>query len=464
LESFFRQQVKRQLLVNREKKKNDGSQFRDILRPSAYLKRLGHLLRAFHIIGAHVNIEIEHMIRKVMFDECNDAGAGYVGQTVLPKRKKEKDENMPIGLVQTISMFYTHLITSCVETKYNRVYSPFENGFYDLKPMEPSIQDYTTPNELQALCRLIGPGGVRVIDQDMVRLSLRCIGDMKLVLLANSVVINKDLDVYSSESWSETAKSFRHLDKLTDAATLYGLILCFRKNLRNALAHVAEEKTPFMKRSVSLIHSRLEEANYDHKKFNQMALDFGVVSPLSDSMMHTVVLGKLKEDSASEADSELEIYRRAIPILFGFIFTSDSWKNVQFHVPTGALQNNGMCIAHTLKLLFDALTLNSGSKRHAHSKSLKIHFLRYASITLLNMNTPQFRQTYSAHRSRDLLVFLDYFIRLNEDLSVAELEQAGVPYAMIRAQYVRLYGAANDITRTEGLVDVNTLDEMTGEN
>jgi hypothetical protein len=50
---------------------------------------------------------------------------------------------------------------------------------------------------------------VRVIDQDMVRLSLRCIGDMKLVLLANSVVINKDLDVYSSESWSETAKSFR---------------------------------------------------------------------------------------------------------------------------------------------------------------------------------------------------------------------------------------------------------------
>ena len=89
------------------------------------------------------------MIRKVMFDECNDAGAGYVGQTVLPKRKKEKDPNMPNGLVETISMFYTHLITSCVEAKYNRVYSPFENGFYDLKPMEPSIQDFTTPNELQ---------------------------------------------------------------------------------------------------------------------------------------------------------------------------------------------------------------------------------------------------------------------------------------------------------------------------
>jgi hypothetical protein len=70
-----------------------------------------------------------------------------------------------------------------------------------------------------------------------------------------------------------------------------------------------------------------------------MALDFGVVSPLSDSMMHTVVLGKLKEDSASEADSELEIYRRAIPILFGFIFTSDSWKNVSFNVPTGGSQH-----------------------------------------------------------------------------------------------------------------------------
>ena len=67
---------------------------------------------------------------------------------------------------------------------------------------------------------------------------------------------------------------------------------------------------------------------------------------------------------------------------------------------------------------------------------------------------------------RDLLCFLDYvsslffqinsteceFILLDDDLNVSDLEQAGIPYAMIRSQYVRLYGKANDITRTEGLV------------
>merc|ERR1719356_108905 len=92
-------------------------------------------------------------------------------------------------LIHKIADYYVNLIESCVNPKNGRVYSPFERGFYDLKTKEPSIQDYTTPNELQALCRLLGPGGVRVLDCEMIRQSLRCISEIKLVLVANQVMI-----------------------------------------------------------------------------------------------------------------------------------------------------------------------------------------------------------------------------------------------------------------------------------
>merc|ERR550534_2029987 len=111
-----------------------------------------------------------------------------------------------------------------------------------------------------------------------------------------------------------------------------------------------------------------------------------------------------------------------------------------------------MCIAHTLQLLLDSIT--QGKSRAELARDLKLKFLRYASLTLLNMNIPQFRTQYAAHKPRDLLCFLDYFIRLDDSLSVSDLEQAGVPYALIRAQYVRLYGAANKMAM-EDLVNLN---------
>jgi len=398
------------------------------------------------------------MIRKIMFDECNDENLGHVGQAIFDQRKQDG----PAKLVHEISAYYVNLIKSCVAPKNGRVYSPFERGFYETKTKEPSIQDYTTPIELQALCRLLGPGGVRVLDYEMIKLSVRSISEIKTVLVANNVMVtDENMDASSGAKWDKISKTFRFLERLTEHSILFGLILCFRKELRSALSVVAKEKTPFMAQSVHLIHQRLVENGVIHNKFNQMSLDFGVVSAFSDNIINTIVVEKLKEDTKSP-DEEMQYYRRAIPVLFGFLFTNNAWKNVYFHVPTGALSNNGLCIAHTLQLLLDAVSpLN---RRKEYSRQLKINFLKYAALTQLNMNTSQFRQQYSAHKVRDLFCFLDYFVRLDSDLRTSDLEQAGVPYAMIRSQYVRLYGDANDITKTEGLVGLNQEEEVEGRN
>jgi len=54
------------------------------------------------------------------------------------------------------------------------------------------------PVKLLALCRLIGPGGVRVLDTEMIRRSLHCLKKIKTSILANMLVIDKGLDVSSS--------------------------------------------------------------------------------------------------------------------------------------------------------------------------------------------------------------------------------------------------------------------------
>lgn len=286
----------------------------------------------------------------------------------------------------------------------------------------------------------------------MLRMSVKCIHEIKIVLVANQVMVQKETNVSSPQQWKQVANTFRHLEKLSQHSTLLGLILCFRKELREALRVVAGEKTPFMARSVALIQKRLVDHGQLHPRFNQLALDFGVVSPLTDTNMHTVVLQKLKE-KCSDPEQEMQFFRKAIPVLFGFLFTSPAWKNVRFDVKTGALTNNGLCIAHSIQLLLDALTY--GNERAQFSRDLKLKFLRFASLTLLNMNSPQGRANYPAHKSKDLLCFLDYFIRLDDSLSVSDLQAAGVPYSLIRSQYVRLYGNANAMKQEEK-VDLNT--------
>eukprot|EP00494_Astrolonche_serrata_P034542 UN34811 len=307
-----------------------------------------------------------------MFDECNDESLGHVGHPAPPqiKKKNEKNENWYTVYRTTIIV----LLQVVLLRKTSRVYSPFERGFYDLTPQEPSIQDFTTPNELQALCRLLGPGGVRVIDGEMIGRCTNIITEIKTCLVANQVMVQKDIDVSSSEKWSQSSKTFRQLDRLTHHATLLGLILCFRKELRAALKVVALEKTPFMARSVGLVHERLLEHGVNHPKFNAMALDFGVQSAMSDSIMHQIVLKKLKENSNNQSE-ELQFHARAIPTLFGFMFISNAWRNVFFDVPTGALSNNGMCIAHTIQLLLDSIT-NQGKARAELARELKLKFLR----------------------------------------------------------------------------------------
>merc|ERR1719356_772196 len=104
-------------------------------------------------------------------------------------------------LIHKIADYYVNLIESCVSPKNCRVYSPFERGFYDLKSKEPSIQDFTTPIELQALCRILGPGGVRVLDYRMIHKSCDCIEEIKTVLTANQVMVTQNVDASSGKKW-----------------------------------------------------------------------------------------------------------------------------------------------------------------------------------------------------------------------------------------------------------------------
>merc|ERR1712242_662052 len=123
-------------------------------------------------------------------------------------------------------------------------------------------EDYFSPSELIALCRIIGPSGVRVMDTKLIKKATKCLNKLKEIFEANAGFLKK-IDMrhfYGHGKWLAVVAKLQHLDELVRQGVSLGSILLFRRTLRDALKQVVGEEAPFESGSVSLLHDRIISA------------------------------------------------------------------------------------------------------------------------------------------------------------------------------------------------------------
>ncbi|ETO15217.1 hypothetical protein RFI_22147 [Reticulomyxa filosa] len=393
-----------------------------MVRPSRFVSRLDRLFRACSRLHSYINIDLERMIRDLLYADFYDDSVGGVGGPLGVPKKQESTSGVKEvtkkndRLIHDIRDWYVNIVDSrCAAPGSGAVYSPILNGFYDLQSNRTApLEDYCSLTELESLCRVIGPSGVRVIDIEIVK-----IGHAAMVKIAKTLRDNKDLiqgvemeKFFGEERWKNVVTRFKGLDIISKQGIVVGSVILFRKLLRKAL----------------LYHKRIYVDSFSH-----LSLDVGIVSTFSDNVMRNVFYELGKDDSSTKL-------WQYIPLVFGIAFANPFWRGCRYSMEFGALDNNGFAIADCVQNL---ISIFCDPQEH---RKMKLQFLGIAGRSLLYL-----KKSRNDPIVNHLYLLLDYFVSLSKDLTLHDLQAVSIPYDVIRAQIVKIYGDASGMKTDDPL-------------
>eukprot|EP00495_Collosphaeridae_sp_1-RS-2012_P007445 TRINITY_DN716_c0_g1_i1.p1 TRINITY_DN716_c0_g1~~TRINITY_DN716_c0_g1_i1.p1 ORF type:complete len:559 (-),score=120.28 TRINITY_DN716_c0_g1_i1:27-1457(-) len=204
----------------------------NIVRPTEYMARLQNLFNCISDIDAVVSIDLIKMTRELMYWQMHDSFVGSIGTAVgVPEDKSLKPtKESQNKLIHTIMKYYMHFLHNSMQ---RMVYSPIYGGFCDvvINKSQTQAEDYFSPSELTALCRIIGPQGVRVIDTECHKKASRQLLKIVEIYEENEKVLRRcDIEnFYGLRQWQAVVSSIKHYDDLVSIAIGLGSILLFRK-------------------------------------------------------------------------------------------------------------------------------------------------------------------------------------------------------------------------------------------
>lgn len=422
MHDFFYQEMR--LLVQETSK--------TMVRPTRFISRLERLFRATTRIGDYINLDLERMVKQVLYADFYDDRVGVAGGALGMPRLAENSigkQNVMKKLIHDIRDWYVGIVDSrCAAYESGAVFSPILNGFYDTRSHSSPLEDYCSISELECLCQLIGPSGVRVLDIEIVKIGHAAMQKILVVLRKNKELLDR-VDMYkfyAEDRWQAITKRFNGLDVISQQGVAIGSVILFRKLLREALHNVIRRQCTFYSSTMSKIHDKLFRDRIYFESLCHLGLDVGIVSDFTDNVMRNVFY-QLAND-----DPKIWSY---IPLVFGICFANSFWTSskVEYDIKLGALTNNGFALANCVSTLISIFTEQS-----AHRKN-KLLFLDIAGRTLLFL-----KKQNANHDSINLLfLFLDYFIEICHDLTPMDLQSFSVPYDVVRAQLVKIYGDAS---------------------
>jgi NCK-associated protein 1 len=177
-----------------------------------------------------------------------------VFNNVLLQQTQQQD---PHG-EKTIAHLYCHYYTTALLNRVKNsppghiVYSPCQKSFVSLTALgaQPfNVEEFSDVNELRALSDLIGPYGMKLLNETLVWEVAREVADLKkLVLLNKDTLLGLRSNFDKPEQMKELARRLTSVESLLARMTNVGIILCFRNLAQGSMNDCLKERIPFLLR------------------------------------------------------------------------------------------------------------------------------------------------------------------------------------------------------------------------
>ncbi|KAF0311325.1 Membrane-associated protein Hem [Amphibalanus amphitrite] len=321
-------------------------------------------------------------------------------------------------------------------------FSPSQRVFVSLQadPAQPSAEEFTDVTELRSLAELIGPYGMKTLNETLVWLVSSQVQELKKLVAANrDVLIALRTNFDKPETMKELVKRLQNVDTVLQRMTIVGVILCFRDLCQEALHDVLTERIPFLLSSVEDFQqhvpvngdSMLESTRL--KVVSEMASAAGL-----HCKVDPVLVNLLKP--AQKADNPEEEYLLSC-LLMVFVAVSIPRlardDNSHYVAALEGHANNTHCLANAVNSVFGALFSITG---HGDIEDRLKEFLALASSSLLRLGQEQEKEA-TKHRD-SVYLLLDQIVQASPFLSM-DLMESCFPYALLRMSYHSVYKGDN---------------------
>uniref|UniRef100_A0A8C4NIK5 NCK-associated protein 1 n=1 Tax=Eptatretus burgeri TaxID=7764 RepID=A0A8C4NIK5_EPTBU len=315
------------------------------------------------------------------------------------------------------------------------VFSPCMKAFLNLTSeshdLPFSAVEYTDITEMRCLAELLGPYGIKFLNENLMWHISSQVGELKKLVLENmEVLVQMRISFDKPDQMSALYKRLLNVDSLLKRMCIIGTILSFRALAQDGLQDVLSNHIPFLLGSIKNFQEHIPRET--DIKVAMSVYELSSAAGLTCEIDPALVMALSPQKAESNAEDE---YKFAC-LLMVFVAVSlpslASLPTSQYSPTLEGHQNNIHCLATAINQLAAALfTINKGNVE----ERLK-EFLALASSSLLKIGQETDKLTTRNRESVYLL--LDLIVQESPFLTMDLLESC-FPYALLRNAYHAVY-------------------------
>ncbi|XP_035233837.1 membrane-associated protein Hem-like isoform X2 [Stegodyphus dumicola] len=408
LESRFNKSLVKMVMFNPENN--------EIAKPSELLTSVRSFMSVLQSIENYVHLDITRVFNNVLLQ-----------QTQPQDSHGDK----------TVTCLYTNWYLEALLRRVSAghiTYSRNQKAFVTLSAegqLPFSAEEFSDINELRALAELIGPYGMKYLNESLMWHIASQVTELKKL-----VVINKDIlmalrsNYDKPEQMKELFRRLQNVDNVLQRMTIIGVIICFRSLAQDSLSDVLTDRIPFLLSSVCDFKHHVP--NGDSMIVSEMASAAGLPCRVDPALVAALRSQKseLGEDEYTVACLLMVFVAVSLPKL-------SRNEGSYYKASLEGHSNNIHCLAQAINGIAGALFTICG---HGDIEDRLKEFLALASSSLLRLGQENDKE---ATRNREsVYLLLDLIVQESPFLTMDLLESC-FPYALLRNAYHAVYRIEN---------------------
>lgn len=385
----------------------------EIAKPSELLTSVRAYMNVLQTVENYVHIDITRV-----FNNC------LLQQTQTVDTHGEK----------TIAALYNHWYSDVLLRRVsagNIVFSMNQRSFVSITaegciPFNP--EEFSDLNELRSLAELLGPYGVKLINETLMMHIASQVQELKrMVVLNKDVLITLRTSFDKPEIMKEQFKRLQQVDNVLQRMTIIGVIFSFRHLVQEALVDSLEQRIPFLLSSVRDFQEHVPGGD-PFKVVSEMAAAAGLVCKVDPTLAN--VLKTQKPDNEEGEHLVACLLMVFVAVSIPKLARND---NSFYRASLEAHANNTHCMALAINNIFGALFTICGQN---DIEDRMKEFLALASSSLLRLGQESDKEA-TKHRE-SIYLLLDQIVQESPFLTMDLLESC-FPYVLIRNAYHAVY-------------------------
>lgn len=388
----------------------------EIAKPTELLASVRAYMNVLQTIENYVHIDITRVFNNALLQQTQQA-----------------DSHGEKTVAALYNQWYSEVLLRRVSAG-NICFSTNQRAFVSLTAESAipfNAEEFSDINELRALAELIGPYGMKLLNETLMWHIAGQVHELKKLVASNKevlIILRTNFD--KPEVMKEQFKRLQHVDNVLQRMTIVGVILCFRQLAQEALVDVLEDRIPFLLSSV--LDFRDHIPNSDVSIVDEMASAAGL-----QCRVDPVLAGALRNQKA-ELDEDEHLLACLLMVFVAVSIPKLARNDASFYrASLEGHSNNIHCIASAVNNIFGALfTIANQGDIEDRMKE----FLALASSSLLRLGQEPDKEMTKNRESVYLL--LDQIVQESPFLTMDLLESC-FPYVLIRNAYHAVYKQEN---------------------